>query len=97
MVNRELSRMKFLMEYSTSNGENLLENDLEYYSVKGANSDKSTIGRVKEDEKKDEENDDSSENAEDIVHLPDLVVDFKTLKKVLEKQGLELKKKSQTD
>ena len=52
MVNRELSRMKFLMEYSTSNRENLLENDLEYYSVKGANSDKSTIGRVKEDEKK---------------------------------------------
>ena len=96
-MNKELARMKFLMEYSTPNGENLLENDLEYYSVKGANSDKSTIGRVKEDEKKDEENNDSSENAEDIVHLPDLVVKYETLKKVLEKQGLELKKKSQTD
>tara|TARA_B100000683_G_scaffold270755_1_gene310327 strand:- start:934 stop:1224 length:291 start_codon:yes stop_codon:yes gene_type:complete len=96
-VNKELARMKFLMEYSTPNGENLLENDLEYYSVKGANSDKSTIGRVKEDEKKDEENDDSSENAEDIVHLPDLEVKYETLKKILKKQGFEISKKSQTD
>ncbi len=96
-MNKELARMKFLMEYSTPNGENLLENDLEYYSVKGANSDKSTIGRVKEDEKKDEENDDSSENAEDIVHLPDLEVKYETLKKILKKQGFEISKKSQTD
>lgn len=89
--------MKFLMEYSTPNGENLLENDLEYYSVKGANSDKSTIGRVKEDEKKDEESEQTDESADDIVHLPDLEVKYETLKKILKKQGLEIKKKSQTD
>ena len=88
------------MEYDVSKTRSaniVVENDLEYYSVDDADTDVYDIGRVLEKSKKVDEEDQTDDSADNIVHLPDLIVKYETLKKVLEKQGIEISKKSQTD